>query len=69
MFRACNGWPASSAKTGLATVEHTAYRLPDASLYDAILNVRSSALDSPKAKASWLASGMRAAGAAMVVSC
>ena len=63
---ACNGWPASCANTGLATVEATAYRFPCASWYDAVLNVWSSALDSPKAKASWFASGMWAAGVAMV---
>jgi len=63
---ACNGWPASSAKIGLATVEHTAYRLPSASWYGAAVNVWSSALDSPRHRASWLASGMWAAGVAIV---
>ena len=63
---ACNGWPASSAKIGLATVEHTAYRLPSASWYDAVVNVLSSAADSPKANANWLASGMWASGVAIV---
>ena len=63
---ACNGWPAISAKMGLVTVEATAYKLPDASWHDAVVNVWTSALDSPKAKASWLASGMWASGVAMV---
>ena len=63
---ACNRWPASFAKMGLATVEQTAYRLPDASWYEAVVKVWSSALDSPNAKASWLASGIRVIGAAIV---
>ena len=63
---ACNGWPAISAKMGLVTVEATAYKLPDASWYDAAVNVWSSAADSPKRRASWLASGMWASGVAIV---
>ena len=63
---ACNGWPAISAKVGLVTVEATAYKLPDASWYDATVNVRSSCVDSPRHRASWFASGMQASGVAMV---
>ena len=66
---ACNGWPAISTKMGLVTVEATAYKLPDASWYDATVNVRSSCVDSPRNRASWLASGMWASGVAIVAFC
>ena len=66
---ACNGWPAISTKMGLVTVEATAYKLPDASWYDAVSNVWSSAGLSPRHRASWLASGMWLAGAAIVARC
>ena len=66
---ACSGWLASCTKIGLATVEDTAYKLPDASWYDATVNVRSSCVDSPRHRASWFASGMQAAGVAMVAFC
>ena len=59
---AFSGWPAICANMGFATVEATAYKLPCASWYNAAVNVWSSALDSPKAKASWFASAMCAAG-------
>ena len=63
---ACSGWPASSANMRFATVDATEYKLPPASWYEALVNVWSSALDSPKHRASWLASGMWASGVAIV---
>ena len=66
---ACNGWPAICANIGLATVEHTAYKLPDASWYDAVVNVRSSCVDSPRHRASLLASAISDSGVAIVALC
>ena len=66
---ACNGWPAISAKMGLVTVEATAYKLPDASWYDATVNVRSSCVDSPRHRASLLASAISDSGVAIVALC